>query len=221
MSIMDKICLWIEKNKRKVLKKKIIGSVVILLLFSVFAAVGYFRSKPVQNVKTEDVFKEEKNTEGLGKSNAVKNMSGKITVYINGEVNKPGVYTLKSDSRIQELVRVSGGFKSDADTLKVNLAEKLKDEDYIYIEKIQNSNNTAGQSDSSSSSSSKDDKKININKASKEELENIPGVGEVTAQKIIDYRESEGGFSSVEDIKNVDRIGDKSFEKMKDKIDIR
>ena len=150
----------------------------------------------------------------------LKRDSANISVYVNGEVEKPGVYKLKSNSRIEDLIKISGGFKDDADTCKVNLAKKLKDEDYIYVDKIQKVDQSQ-KTDSYSESGLNQDGTVNINTASKEELKTIPGVGDVTAQNIIDYREENGGFSSVEDIKNVDRIGDKTFEKMKSKIDVR
>ncbi|WP_209702211.1 helix-hairpin-helix domain-containing protein [Clostridium algifaecis] len=185
----------------------------------VFLIVGYFNSRPVSSKNSEDVFKQKSydvenksNNKNSGKS------EGNITVYINGEVKKPGVYVLKNDSRIEDLVKTSGGFLDDADTYKLNLAKKLKDEDYISVDKKQNSGSNVPQNSSSGISQ---DGKVNINKASKEELKEIPGVGDVTAQKIIDYREKNGEFSSIEDIKKVGRIGDKTFEKIKDKIDVR
>ncbi|MBP2033013.1 competence protein ComEA [Clostridium algifaecis] len=218
MNIINKITDYIIR-KCKSNNKKIIGSIIILVIFMVFLIVGYFNSRPVSSKNSEDVFKQKSydvenksNNKNSGKS------EGNITVYINGEVKKPGVYVLKNDSRIEDLVKTSGGFLDDADTYKLNLAKKLKDEDYISVDKKQNSGSNVPQNSSSGISQ---DGKVNINKASKEELKEIPGVGDVTAQKIIDYREKNGEFSSIEDIKKVGRIGDKTFEKIKDKIDVR
>lgn len=129
---------------------------------------------------------------------------------------------MKSDSRIQDLVKAAGGLTENANTLKLNLAKKLKDEDYIYVEKKTNtpSDLQVQSSTGSSTGSSSDNQKININSASKEELKKIPGIGDITAQKIIDYREENGGFKTIQDLKKVDRIGDKTLEKIKDKIDV-
>jgi competence protein ComEA len=129
---------------------------------------------------------------------------------------------MKSDSRIQDLVKAAGGSTESANTLKLNLAKKLKDEDYIYVEKKTNtpSDLQVQSSTGSSTGSSSDNQKININSASKEELKKIPGIGDITAQKIIDYREENGGFKTIQDLKKVGRIGDKTLEKIKDKIDV-
>ncbi|NEZ45685.1 DNA-binding protein [Clostridium niameyense] len=192
-------------------KKKIIGSIAILCILSIFAIVGYFTSRPSKVPKEEDIFVE--NTKDKVKS------SKQISVYINGEVHKPGVYKLEENDRVEDLINKAGGYTSNADTFKVNLAKKLKDEDYIYVTEKKNSKNSVEDKESNSSSNTDEDK-ININNASKEELKTIPGIGDVTAQKILDYREKNGGFSKIEDLKKIDRIGDKTLEKIKDKVDI-
>ncbi|MBV7273052.1 helix-hairpin-helix domain-containing protein [Clostridiaceae bacterium UIB06] len=195
-------------------KKKIIGSIAILVIFIIFLSVGYYISKPSKQFNSKEVFNETTSVE----SKDVKDTK-EITVYINGEIKNPGVYKLKNDSRLDELIKISGGFLESADKSKLNLAKKLKDEDYIYVEKKLegNPNGTAN----THIGTSNQDAKININTASKDELKNIPGIGDVTAQKIIDYREKNSRFSSIEDLKKVGRIGDKTLEKIKEKADIR
>lgn len=196
-------------------KKKVIGSIVILVIFIIFLVIGYIMSKPSKYTDAKEVFSETTTIES--KENKE---SKDITVYINGEVKNPGVYKLKDNSRVEDLIKASGGFTEGANQYKLNLAKKLKDEDYLYVEKqIEDKNNGAAISNSNSSISQ--DGKVNINRASKEELKTIPGIGDVTAQKIIDYREKNGEFASIEDLKKVGRIGDKTLEKLKDKIDIR
>lgn len=197
-------------------KKKIIGSAVILIILSLFLIVFYVNSKPVDDVSNnkEEIFKEQ-STAG----NTIEQSSSNITVYINGEVKNPGVYKLKQDSRVQDLVKACGGFTNEANSYKLNLAKKLKDEDYIYVDKKSDNENLQLQNGLQGETS--ENAKININTATKEELKTIPGIGDVTAQKIIDYREQNGDFSSIEDLKNIDRIGDKTLEKIKDKADIR
>lgn len=194
-------------------KKKIIGSIAILIIFSIFLTIGYFISRPAKEVNSKEVF----NETSVVESKDVKDM----TVYINGEVNKPGVYKLETDSRMEELIKLAGGFTENADKSKLNLAKKLRDEDYIYVDKKSEVSNAQSSSQSNRSSGIGQDGKVNINIASKEELKTVPGIGDVTAQKILDYREKNGRFSSIEDLKKLGGIGDKTLEKMKDKIEVR
>ncbi|WP_368488523.1 helix-hairpin-helix domain-containing protein [Clostridium sp. BJN0013] len=196
-------------------KKKIIGSAVILIILSLFLIIFYVNSKSVNDISSskEDIFKEQSN------DSVVEQSSNNIIVYINGEVKSPGVYKLEQDSRVGDLIKACGGFTNEANSYKLNLAKKLKDEDYIYVDKKLDNENLQLQNGMQGETT--ENVKININSATKEELKTIPGIGDVMAQKIIDYREQNGSFSSVEDLKNIDRIGDKTLEKIKDKVDIR
>lgn len=139
-----------------------------------------------------------------------------IMVHISGAVNSPGILRLDSSNRVVDALDLAGGAREDADLDRVNLAARLHDEEKIYIPKVgevQENVTTLVSSPSSSGPASK----ININSADLSELTKIPGVGEKTAQKILDYR-ANNSFSSIEDIKNVPGIGDKKFESMKDYI---
>lgn len=193
--------------------KKVVGSIVILIIFILFLAIGYYISRPVKEISSKEVFNE---------TTSINNEDSKLmTVYINGEVKNPEVYKLKSESRIEELVKSAGGFTEDANGSKLNLAKKLRDEDYIFVEKKIDEKSNSRVVNQPTSNGLSQDGKININSASKEELKTVSGIGDVTAQKIIEYREKNGGFSSIEDLKKVGRIGDKTLDKMKDKIDVR
>ncbi len=141
-----------------------------------------------------------------------------IMVHISGAVNKPGIIKLNSSKRIVDALELAGGPRDDADLDRINLASKLHDEEKIYVPKI-GEENISGISSlvSSPSESGNSSGKININSADASDLQKIPGVGEKTAEKIIDYRNN-NSFSSIEDIKNVPGIGDKKFESMKDYI---
>ena len=142
--------------------------------------------------------------------------SEEIMVHISGAVNSPGILRLDSSKRVVDAIDLAGGARDDADLDRVNLAARLHDEEKIYIPKVgevQENMTTLVSSPSSSGPASK----ININSADLSELTKIPGVGEKTAQKILDYR-ANNSFSSIEDIKNVPGIGDKKFESMKDYI---
>lgn len=202
--------------KIKVRNKKIYGSLFILCIFIIFLTVGYRVSNINKPVKDQEIF------ENDGIEN--KDEGGKIIVYVNGEIKNPGVYTLEENSRVENVIKAAGGFTEKADKEKINLAKKLKDEDYILINKrvdeASNNSMSNGEAKPKGETSSKDHDKVNLNAATKEELKTIPGVGDVTAQRIIDYREEKGNFSSIEELKNVERIGDKSFEKIKEYVDV-
>lgn len=138
-----------------------------------------------------------------------------IQVYICGEVKKPGVYKINDDKRIIDLVYLAGGFTDNANLEAVNLATKLKDEDYIKIPPKRENEVDKGIVDSKDS---KD--KININTASMEELKKLPRIGDALAKRIIEYRNKNGPFKRIEDLKNVSGIGDKMFENIKDLISV-
>ncbi|MDK0707742.1 ComEA family DNA-binding protein [Clostridium perfringens] len=160
----------------------------------------------------------------------------KIVVEIKGEVKKPNVYELKNGSRIYELIEEAGGPTDEADLSNINRALYLSDGQCIVIKNIndveseeanlnESLNTEVSNSIPTNSSGEKGEKNensvININTASKETLMTLNGIGESKAQAIIDYRDEIGGFKSVDDITNVSGIGEKTLEKIKDKISIK
>lgn len=141
-----------------------------------------------------------------------------LYVDVCGEVSCPGVYELPMESRMFQAIEAAGGFTADACVSGVNQAQKLEDGQQIYVpskEEVQASEEAAGQSAGESS-----DGKVNLNTASREELLTLNGIGEVRADSIIRYRESNGGFRSIEELKEVEGIKDGVFQKVKDKIKI-
>ena len=197
-------------------KQKIIGSVVIIVVLAAFLILGLVNSKAkTHKLNEDDIF-----VESTEKSE-VKASGSKVTVCIKGEVKKPGVYKLKSGSIVDDLIKLSGGLTEEANlNSKLNLARKLKDEDYIYVErKIENA--SSGTSMQTASQNIQENDKIDINTATLEQLDKLPGVGPSTAQKIIDYREKHGNYNSIEDLKKLGGIGDKTIDKLRDKVDIR
>ncbi len=144
----------------------------------------------------------------------------KVIVDISGEVISPGIYELKSGSRINEVLVMAGGLGAKADRewveKNINRAEILKDGQKIYIpkvnenvdSKIQNQTQVLGVNTGT----------ISLNLATVEELDKLSGVGPALAQRIIDYRQKNGGFKNIEEIKLVSGIGDKLFEKIKGEI---
>ncbi len=134
-------------------------------------------------------------------------------VYITGEVKKPGVYSIAMGDRIEDIIKYAGGVTEYAVLEYVNLAEIVSDEQHIIIPNDDVRENIETMVVGS--------KKININKATRNELTQITGVGDVTAESIIKYREEQGKFKTIEDIKKVSGIGEKTFEKLRNEIDIK
>lgn len=145
-----------------------------------------------------------------------------MKVYISGEISKEGVYEFEDGDRLDDLIKKAGGLTENANAKDLNLAMKLEDEMKIYIPSIYeiSSDDTADTIPiitSDSKDSSKD--KININKASKEELMSLPNIGDKRADSILEYRES-NKFETIEDIKNVNGIGEKFYQSLKDLITV-
>lgn len=137
-------------------------------------------------------------------------------MYITGEVNKPGVYYVENNSRIVDLLEVCGGTNSNADLSDINLAQKLEDSDKIDIPS-KKSNNDSLEEDDSEDNGILSSGKVNINTASKDELKSLNGIGDTLAQNIIDYR-TKNPFDDIEDILNVNGIGESKYEKIKEYI---
>ena len=143
-----------------------------------------------------------------------------ITVYVTGAINKPGVVTVKEGARTADAVNACGGLLPTADAEKVNMAQVLKDGQQVRVPEKQAGSSAlpANTGKASSAVKTKADGPININTASAEEFDALPGIGPAMAKRIIEYRETEGAFTAIEDIKKVKGIGEAKFEKMKDKI---
>jgi competence protein ComEA len=146
-----------------------------------------------------------------------------LRVYVSGAVVRPDVYELSYDSIVRDAIDAAGGPTAEADLNRINLARQVHDEEQIYVpQKGEESPPVSPPSDPSlPSPSSQEGGKVNINTATAEELDTLPGIGPAIAQRIIDYRTASGPFQSIEDIKNVRGIGDATFEKLKDKITVQ
>ena len=158
----------------------------------------------------------------------------KIFVDVKGAVKKPGVYEMSSSDRVVDAIKMAGGLKSNASTNNINLSKTVSNEMVIYVftkseitTKVTSSvpcecetitvNNCVDNGEGTGSNTSD---KVNINKASKEELMKLNGLGESKAEAIITYRNNNGVFKTIEDIKNVSGIGDALFDKIKDFITV-
>nr|MBN1228602.1 ComEA family DNA-binding protein [Anaerolineae bacterium] len=141
---------------------------------------------------------------------------GPITIYVSGAVMFVDVYELPPGSIVRDAVEAAGGVLPDADIDRINMARSLEDEEHIYVPHI--GEEPAPIAESTSGSALEPDYPININTAGLEELDLLPGVGPVIAQRIIEYRETYGPFPDIESIQNVNGIGPATFDDIKDLI---
>ena len=141
-----------------------------------------------------------------------------ITVDVKGAVKSPGIYDLPVGSRINDAVQKAGGLTEQADSKSLNLAQKVSDETLVYVPT--KGEEASQQSGSGATSSTSKEKKVNLNKASLEELKQVKGLGGKRAQDIIDHRETNGKFKSVDELKKVSGIGAKTIEKLKDYVTV-
>ncbi|MCR5800130.1 MAG: helix-hairpin-helix domain-containing protein [Lachnospiraceae bacterium] len=161
-----------------------------------------------------------------GKAGEVE-FDGTIMVHMCGAVVNPGVYELEKGSRIVDGVRCAGGFTEEADEDAINLSRVLDDQVRVYIPTKAETESYAAAYELTGTYSEQPDAGggegsglININTANIEKLEQIPGIGASKAKSIVAYREKNGAFKNIEDIKKVSGIGDATFENMKDMITV-
>ena len=142
-----------------------------------------------------------------------------ITVDVKGAVKSPGIYDLPVGSRVNDAVQKAGGLTEQADSKSLNLAQKVSDEALVYVP-TKGEEVASQQAGSGAPSSTSKDKKVNLNKASLEELKQVKGLGGKRAQDIIDHREANGKYKSVDELKKVSGIGAKTIEKLKDYVTV-
>lgn len=176
---------------------------IILGLFAIFTGCKNKRNDAISLTTPDEMMQ-------TGIDEDEKESSEEIYVYVCGAVVQEGVYRLPKGSRIFEAVELAGGFREDAATTGVNQAQVLEDEMTVYVPTIAEA--VAEETIS--------DGKVDLNRASKEELMTLSGVGESRAESIIKYREQNGGFQTIEDIMKVSGIKEGLFEKIKDFIKV-
>ena len=142
-----------------------------------------------------------------------------ITVDVKGAVKSPGIYDLPVGSRVHDAVQKAGGLTEEADSKSLNLAQKISDEALVYVP-TKGEEAASQQAASGTTPSTSKEKKVNLNKASLDELKQVKGLGGKRAQDIIDHREANGKFKSVDELKKVSGIGAKTIEKLKDYVTV-
>ena len=201
---------WKEKweSWSLAIKSAVIGGVLLLLV-----GVGGLLPKKEEAVEESEAVvttvlaeKTEENT----------TLEAVIFVDIKGDVKKPGVYQMKAGDRVKDAIDAAGGLTAEADSQKVNLAQRVEDQMVIVVPKV-GEEAEAIPAGVTSKETSKEGK-VNINTATVEELKTLKGVGEKKAEAIIEYRKKNGSFQTKEDLMKVRGIGKKLFESFQERI---
>ncbi len=141
--------------------------------------------------------------------------ANKVYVYVCGAVNEEGVYVLTENDRVDDAIKVAGGFREDACRNALNLSSKLQDEQRIYVATMEETETAILEQKEQEAYG------VNINTADANKLMELNGIGETRAKAIITYREEHGSFESIEDIQKVSGIGPSCFAKIKDEIRVK
>ncbi len=234
---MDK--MLIERCIKVKLKEKIIGALSILILSIIFLVAGYIINHNKEE-EYKEVFLDEQqyfqsqNSKGNGENENTENKDSnkdsnkkdsENQENIKGAVKAPKEYELKAGSRVRDLIEIAGGLTPEADEEKIYFSKILEDEQCIKIykigEEVLDSEIEVEEQQEKGTGAVDSKGKININKATVDELMTIPGIGQVKAQSIVDYRNENGKFNSVDELTNITGIGVKTLEKLRDKVDIK
>lgn len=239
----------IKKNLFKHWKLSLIVIFLIIIVIAISVYL-YFNFNIEEEIKEEVVLEKlEVETDNEKDEQTKEDIIQEITFDIKGAVKNPGVYEIELGKRVNDAINLAGGLKSNADNSVINLSKKLKDEMVIIIytkeeikkmlegdtvikviekecvcPKLENDacveDKITNEKTDVSIDESKQEELVSINTASINELTSISGIGESKAKAIIEYREKNGDFEKIEDVKNVSGIGESLFEKIKDYITI-
>lgn len=210
-------------------KKQIVLVGIVVVIFC--SVIGYYIYSKLVEQDGEN-FDSESNISVIQKKETTEEEIEKIVVHIAGRVKNPGIVKIEEGARIADIIEAAGGLTEEADITNINLAYIIEDGQKIVIPKKgeEQGNETEEYITKESGDTVIQDEKnikiggksmININKANQEELQQLQGIGEATALKIIEYRKQNGNFNTIEDIKNVQGIGDAKFESIKESITVK
>lgn len=193
--------------------KKIIFLSICIIIVVIYLVYNYSKDNTSEIIE-ENIYIE---------TNIEHEEKNKIILHITGEVNSPGIIEIEEGSRLADAIEAAGGFTENADINKINLAYPVKDGQKINIPNVNSVDTSSYITDNIGENIIIEDISsntvlVNINTATQTELETLTGIGPSTALKIIKYREENGKFKTIEDIKNVSGIGDSKFEAIKDEI---
>lgn len=212
---------WLKANKMYLFLGVLIVAALVIYYFMPV------HKENEKNIATEwedstELLMQEEKIESLQKIEESREET--MMVDVKGAVVKPGVYEAQSGDRVIDIIHMAGGLLENADQNQINFAMKVSDEMVLYLPKIgeeeHNSEGTAPNFGSFTASSSENGK-VNLNTASESELQTLTGIGPSKAAAIIEYRDKNGAFKEIEQLKEISGIGDKTFEKLKENITVR
>ena len=200
-----------KENNKKIIVYILIGIVVVIASIKLIDI--YYQNNNNEEITIQNVLTTEDEPEKI--ENEI------IKVYVTGEVKNQGVIELEQGSRIVDAIEKAGGQTEEANLKNVNLAYELEDGQKIYIPNKSEENTNEITDDGVTEIDSKENDTININKANEKELQELNEIGESLASSIIKYREDNGKFKNIEDLKNVPGIGESKFSNIKEKIKVK
>ena len=199
-----------KENNKKIIVYILIGIVVVIASIKL---IDIYYQNNNEKITIQNVLTTEDEPEKI--ENEI------IKVYVTGEVKNQGVIELEQGSRIVDAIEKAGGQTEEANLKNVNLAYELEDGQKIYIPNKSEENTNEITDDGVTEIDSKENDTININKANEKELQELNEIGESLASSIIKYREDNGKFKNIEDLKNVPGIGESKFSNIKEKIKVK
>lgn len=221
---------FLNKHKGKIF-------ILVFLLFTAFTIYDTYSMESETEIKTKPEITEKEETKENKETKQTK-----VLVDVKGEVKTPGVYELTTDNTVIDAINKAGGLTKTSDTSNINLSKKLEDEMVIIvyskteIKKMEEPklecppcNDACIKEEDEKAKLDKEEtntketqtsNKININKATSQQLQTLDGIGESKAKAIIEYREKNGQFKNIEEIKNVSGIGDTIYEQIKNNITV-
>ncbi|MDQ1144969.1 competence protein ComEA [Bacillus sp. SORGH_AS 510] len=210
---------WLLEHKFYVVIAFVIGLSSIYYLYN-------NKDVPVasESISIEKKLGEKREEKTNNKQKESQEKTEQIMVDVKGQIKQPGVYQANTGERVIDVISRAGGLTDQADQTQINFAEHVADEMVVYVPaKGEAADAIAGNMDNQNATGSRSQEqgKININKADTTELQNLPGIGPSKADAILEYRNTNGPFKTVEDLKNISGIGEKTFEKLKDLIVVR
>lgn len=218
MAFLDEVdSLKTKAHLGKMSPVVLIGLIVVVLVVCFFALRGVWGAAQGDFALEKNSTQQQRDTTAAISTSS----SSEVYVYVVGAVNAPGVYGLPRTARVTDAITAAGGFSADAASESLNLARVVADGEQITVARLSSGGEEGGVATGAVAASGiSADGKVNINQANLEELKTLDGVGDVTAQKIIDSRESEGAFKTIEDLKRVSGIGDKKYAAIADAITV-
>ena len=212
---------WLKANKMYLLLGVLIAAALAIYYFM----PAYAESEKNNVTEWEDSAELIPQEENLETSQEKAEEKETMVIDVKGAVVKPGVYEAQSGDRVIDIIQLAGGLQENADQNQINFAMKVEDEMVLYLPVIgeEEKHNNGGTTPNfgSFAATSSDNGKVNLNTATESELQTLTGIGPSKAAAIIEYRDTNGPFKEIEQLKEISGIGDKTFEKLKEEISVR